>query len=373
MIDAIHPIVMPKWGLAMEEGTVVAWLVDQGADVQQGGDLIEVETSKINNVVETPAGGILRRQVAGEGQTVSVGMLLGVIADAVVADDQIDQFVQQFNEQAAVAAAETGELQAPEMQSVEAGHCIINYMCSGSDDGPPVLLVHGFGGDSNNWLFTLPALAVSRTTYAVDLPGHGRSGKQITDGSVDGLMRILIDFLDQLSLDQVHVVGHSLGGAIGLSLAAAHPTRVVGLTLIAPAGLGKDINSQFIEGFLAAKRYKPLKVVLEMLFADSGMVNRAMADDILRFKRLDGVVTALQTIAAAAFTDGEQTTVLRSNLRSLKIPVQVIWGHEDRIVPAAHANGLPDHVAVHLIAGAGHMVHMEKAAEVNEIILGLHA
>ena len=56
MSDSIHPIIMPKWGLAMEEGTVIAWLVDEGCDIEAGMDLLEVETSKINNVVESRGG-----------------------------------------------------------------------------------------------------------------------------------------------------------------------------------------------------------------------------------------------------------------------------------------------------------------------------
>ncbi len=93
-----------------------------------------------------------------------------------------------------------------------------------------------------------------------------------------------------------------------------------------------------------------------------------MLDDIISYKRLDGAVEALNTIADTVFADGRQAVDLAPRLAELTVPLQVIWGESDRIIPAAHVNGVPASVRVHLIAGAGHMVHMEKAQEVNELI-----
>ncbi len=103
---AIKPLGMPKWGLAMTEGKVTAWLVGEGAAISAGQEILEIETSKIANVWESPVAGILRRQVTAEGETVPVGALLGVVADAVVPDAEIDAFVARYKEtQAAEAAA----------------------------------------------------------------------------------------------------------------------------------------------------------------------------------------------------------------------------------------------------------------------------
>src|SRR5690606_24872054 len=73
MSDRIRPIVMPKWGLAMQEGMVAKWLVEEGAEIGAGDEILDIETSKIANVFESPVAGPLRRIVVGEGETVPVG------------------------------------------------------------------------------------------------------------------------------------------------------------------------------------------------------------------------------------------------------------------------------------------------------------
>ena len=124
----------------------------------------------------------------------------------------------------------------------------------------------------------------------------------------------------------------------------------------------------YIDGFMAAKRRKQLQPVLEMLVADPAMVSREMIEDVLKFKRLDGVETALNQIIEGTFAGGRQTLQLTGRLGELTVPVQVIWGRQDRIIPVSHSEDLPSRVQVHVFDDAGHMVHMEKAAEVNQLI-----
>ncbi|MEV2256334.1 alpha/beta fold hydrolase [Streptomyces sp. NPDC050147] len=72
--------------------------------------------------------------------------------------------------------------------------------------------VHGYGGDNNSWLFVQEPLAARHTVYALDLPGHGESGKEVGDGSLASLAAVVTDFLDALGIERAHLVGHSLGG-----------------------------------------------------------------------------------------------------------------------------------------------------------------
>ncbi len=361
---------MPKWGLAMEEGILVAWHVPEGAQVQAGDDLVDIETTKITNVMESGASGILRRRVVNEGANVPVGALLGVIADTALPDAEIDAFIAHFKADFAVAAAAAAESTAVEPQTVEVGGGRINYLVMG-EGSPPVVLVHGFGGDLNNWLFNQPALAAGRAAYALDLPGHGRSGKDVGSGEVAALAQTLAAYLDALRLDPVHLVGHSLGGAITLDLAVRQPERVASLTLIAPVALGGEINADYIDGFIAAGRRKEMQAVLGMLFADPALVSRDMVEEVLKYKRLDGTAAALATVAGAAFPGGRQSRDLKSRLGDLRMPVQVIWGRQDRILPVTQSDNLPASVPVHILDDAGHMVHMEAAAQVNALIEGL--
>jgi pyruvate dehydrogenase E2 component (dihydrolipoamide acetyltransferase) len=373
MSDAIRPIVMPKWGLAMQEGMVAKWLVEEGAEIKAGDEILDIETSKIANVFESPVAGPLRRVVVGEGETVPVGALLGVVADHSVLDTDLDAFIAGFQEEFAAHAAEAG-VAAPQPETLEAGGRRIRYLALGEGEGVPILFIHGFGGDLNNWQFNQEVLAEGRATYALDLPGHGGSTKDLgDDADVGALAAAVLDFMDAEGIAKAHLVGHSLGGAIALDLALNHAERVASVTAICSASLGPEINMAYIEGFMQARRRKQLQPVLEMLVADPEMVSREMIEDVLRFKRLDGAEAALNRIADTTFAGGRQTLQLTARLGEIRAPVQAIWGRQDRIIPPSHAEGLPASVRVHVLDDAGHMVHMEKAAEVNDLIKGFVA
>ena len=370
MTVELQAITMPKWGLAMDEGMVVDWHVEEGARLGIGDEVVDIETTKITNALESPAGGVLCRRLVAEGETVPVGALLGVIAAGAAEAAEIDAFVARFEAVFAVAAAATEPASEPEI--VEAAGWRLNYRRAGKSAGgsetAPIVLVHGFGGDLNTWLFNQTDLAETHAVYALDLPGHGRSGKDVGAGDLATLSGALGAFLDALGIGRAHLVGHSLGGAVALELALGRPEAAASLTLIASAGLGPEINGAYIDGFIAAGRRKEMKAVLQMLFADPQAVGRDMVEEVLRYKRLDGVEAALRGIAGAVFPGGRQGTVLAGRLSELAQPVQVIRGREDRILPPAQAEGLPANVAVTMIENAGHMPQMEAAAEVNRLI-----
>lgn len=361
MIGKLH---MPKWGLSMTEGRLVEWLVEEGTSLGVGDEIAEVETEKINGVVEAGSAGVLRRQVARPGDVVPVGGLIGVVADPSVPDEEIDAFVAEFQATFVPEAEEEG---GPEAQTIDLDGRRIRYLRLG-EGGEPLVLVHGFGGDLDAWLFNQGALAASRPVYALDLPGHGGSTKDVGAGDLDGLAELVAGFLAALGHERAHLAGHSLGGAVAMALALAHPERVASLTLIGSAGFGPEINAGYLEGFIAAGSRRELKPHLELLFADPGLVTRQLVENVLRTKRLDGVEQALRTISAACFPGGRQGAVLAPKLAGTSIPVLVVWGREDRIVPVEQARAAPPGARVEILDGAGHSPHMEAAGEVNRLI-----
>jgi pyruvate dehydrogenase E2 component (dihydrolipoyllysine-residue acetyltransferase) len=367
MSDAITAITMPKWGLTMTEGKVLGWLKAEGDSYRTGEELLEIETTKITNVFEAGEPGILRRIVAAAGTTLPIGALLAVAAPKSVPDAEIAAFVAGFVAPEAVAEETAADIIAPIEIDTGRGHRL-RVLDLGAGNAVPVILVHGFGADLNSWMFTQPALAESRRAVALDLPGHGGSTK-VLDGADGSSFAAVIDrALAALGIERVHLVGHSMGGGIALAFAAGQPERVASLTLIASAQLGPEINAAFIDGFVRAQRRREAQEVLALLVHDPALVSRAMVEDVLRYKRLDGVAAALETIAAEWFPGGIQRVGNAELAANLSVPVQLIWGRGDRIIPLAHAEALADKLPVHIIDDAGHLPHMEKSGEVNRLI-----
>jgi pyruvate dehydrogenase E2 component (dihydrolipoamide acetyltransferase) len=367
-MSGITPIVMPKWGLSMKEGTLTSWLVAEGASIQVGQAIMEVETDKIVGVVEAGDAGVLRRKVGAPGQTLPVKALLGIMAGPEVSDADIDAFVGGYVvplEPESEEGASGSTYQFADVDGIR-----VRYARRGG--GPrAALLLHGFGGDLDNWLFNVDALAEQQTVVALDLPGHGQSDRRLPGRTLADLGRFATRFLDAVEIPSAHVVGHSLGGAIAAQMALDHSDRVDSVALIASAGLGEEINNAYLEGFVSAQSRRDLKPIIEQLFAKPELVTRQLLDDVLKYKRLDGVSELLNELRDALFPNGRQREQPGRQLESTGKRILVLWGAQDRIIPAEQASHACRSATVRIIDGAGHMVQMEKAGEVNSL-LGKH-
>jgi pyruvate dehydrogenase E2 component (dihydrolipoamide acetyltransferase) len=370
----IQTVTMPKWGLSMKTGKVTDWLVREGDTIEAGMDLADIETDKIAGTLESAQEGVLRRIVADPGTDVPVSGVIAVLAPPEVPDEAVEAVVSQ-----ALADIEAGVVEdedsGPVTATVEVGGKQISHATIG-DGGDVVVLVHGYGGDKNSWLFVQEPLAGegTRTVHAIDLPGHGTSSKQVGDGSLDSLADTVLGFLDAVGIDRAHLVGHSMGGAVIAAVAARSPDRVRSLTLVAPAGFGPEADVEYLRGFAAASSRRELKPLLGRLFADEGLVTRQLVEDLLRYKRLDGVQTALGRLLDTLVDPqtGQQAIDTGALLAALpadaELPVAVVWGAQDRILPASGAPAAGGRVSVTVVDGAGHMVHLEAPTQVLESI-----
>ncbi len=363
----ITPLRMPKWGLSMQEGAVVDWLKAEGDAVAEGEELFEVETSKITNVGESPASGILRRIVGRPGETLPIGALMGVLAEPAVADAEIDAFVAEFQARFETEGPGEEAAAALKLEQVDiGGGRSLRVGRAGPDEDRPVVLIHGYSGDLNNWLFNIEAIAAKAPVIAVDLPGHGGSTKEVGDGSLDALAKDVGEALDALGVTRATLVGHSLGAAVAMRLAQTRPAFATGLVLVSPAYLpGGSLNAEFLDGVVEAQKARSLKPVLELLVADPESVSRDMVEDMLKFKRTDGAEEVLGLLRDRMVSGADKGAI---DLAALPA-AHVIASREDRIVGAPDAAALPPGWRVSWIEGAGHLPHLEKAAEVNALIV----
>jgi pyruvate dehydrogenase E2 component (dihydrolipoamide acetyltransferase) len=355
-VNDIRKVIMPKWGLSMSSGKITEWIAAEGDQINDGDDLVEIDTDKIAGALEATDEGVLRRVIAQEGEDVPVGATIALIAPASVPDSDIDSAARQARAELDSGAVEP--VAGPVTGTVQVDGRSIGYASLGDGD-ENIVLVHGYGGDKNSWLFVQEPLSAEFTVRAIDLPGHGESTKDVGDGSLETLADTVIGFLAAQGIARAHLVGHSLGGAVVTAAAVRARDRVASLTLVAPAGFGSEINAGYLRGFADASSRRELKPHLGALFADPALATRQMADDLMKFKRLDGVDAALHALLGTLL-DGIDGMSL---LSEVDVPVAVVWGKADAVLPVGNAGvlaGLP----VRVIDNAGHMVHMEQPGAV---------
>lgn len=364
MAASIVPLLMPRWGIDMAEGRLVRWLIAEGEPVGPGTPVLEVESEKTIAPVEASDAGTLRRKVALEGDQLPVGALLGVIAAAEVPEQDVEAFVADLR-----VRPRDAEVAAPREGTVELlGHSI-RYLELGSG-AQTVVLVHGFGGSLESWGPVQAALARRFRTLSLDLPGHGASSKALSSAGPEFFTALIAGFLRALGASRVHLVGHSWGGNLAAAFAQRAPDAVASLTLIGATGRSTPAASEFLQTFIAATRRGEVKSALLRLFGDPRFVTREMVELVLKYRRLDGAEAALRRIAEAeGTTDGDGPALRLPG----SIPVQIIGGDADALVPIGSA-ALPSPGAeLYVLEHVGHMPHIEASARVAELIAAFAA
>lgn len=248
----------------------------------------------------------------------------------------------------------------------------INGGRPGIGEGPlrPLVLLHGLAGDALTWQFNLTALGTDRAVLAPDLPGHGSSTLDVGPGHVDDLARWVGALIDAWGLTQVDLIGHSLGARVALSLAHQRPGIIGRATLIACAGLGSDLDHEFLDRLADACDLEQSRLAAAKLFAQPGPLVEPMARALTLRQSLPANRAAIRALLDANRADLSERLVTRDWAPA--VPVQLIWGADDSIVPPPPANLVPAGIPFHLLPGAGHMPHVEAASRVNALIGSFH-
>ncbi|GAD55322.1 acetoin dehydrogenase dihydrolipoyllysine-residue acetyltransferase subunit [Limimaricola cinnabarinus] len=229
----------------------------------------------------------------------------------------------------------------------------------GQGSGAPVVLVHGFAADATGWAPMEKALGNAREIIRIDLACHGRSPLKRIE-SFAAFARLAVQAFDDLNLDGAHLVGHSLGGAVAMSIADIRPRAMRSLGLIAPAGLGPEIDGETLLGIARASRAESLAPWLKRLAADPEAISWDFAQAAMLSRMDEEMRAAQRDLADRLFPDGTQGFDLSAALGRVEVPLRVIWGKQDSILPWRHALRAPDHASLTLLDKVGHIPHIER-------------
>lgn len=216
--------------------------------------------------------------------------------------------------------------------------------------------MHGVGGSHAAWDVIAAKLENRARLIVYDLPGHAGSLHYPGAGPVKVAAAAVIGDLDRRGMDRVHLAGHSMGGAIAVLIASMAPERIASLTLVAPGGMGEEINGPVLERFAAAVTPDSLMSSLKEMSAPGVEFPKDAVAALADILAAPGQSQMLSDIVARIARGGRQGAFPREMLASLAMPSTVVWGAEDPVLPFAQTVGLPGNIKVVPIAGAGHML-----------------
>ena len=270
---------------------------------------------------------------------------------------------------------------SPQDCYIKVGQFNARYWVVG-DKGSPVILIHGIGQYVEHWASAISALAEHHQVYAVDLPGHGKTDKPLNISyTLDDLSQFIKDLMSALGIEKAHIVGHSLGGAISMRLVLRQTAAVDRLVLVDSGGFGREVSMMFrilslplLGEMFTRPSLSGSATLLKMFVHSPANITDEMIEHNYQMSTLPG---AQQSVLKALRTNVnfwgqiDNSPDIRA-ITSITNPVLVIWGRQDNLIPAAHAEiaaeGFPN-VRVQIIDNCGHFPMLEHASEFDRLLL----
>ncbi len=252
-------------------------------------------------------------------------------------------------------------------------------------EGPPIVLIHGYGDTADGWRRVVPGLLADHRVIALDVPPFGRSGEPKAPKLLDFYKDFFPELFEKLELGPATVIGHSLGGAISLHLTLARPDLVARLGLVAPAGLGKSPPWWWyaLAGYGTVWRTAlSVPSPLTPLLIRSGMKRfldmRLFHDPRRLQEHINHLVTMHSSpkdfdrlLNAGRCCIDSYTGTLLEDSAVLDIPLWMVWGRHDGLVPSEHAlqfGRLHPDAAVHVFEDCGHYPQIELPSRFNGLL-----
>jgi pimeloyl-ACP methyl ester carboxylesterase len=263
----------------------------------------------------------------------------------------------------------------------------VSYL--GGGEGPVLLLIHGMAGTSDNWRGVLDPLAHRHTVIAPDLPGHGLSAGGRGDYSLGSLATGLRDLLLTLGHERATLVGHSLGGGIAMQFAYQFPEMVERLVLVSSGGLGPEVSPVLRAAALPGADLF-ISATASVGQTVGGAIGRGLSalglkpgPDVAEVARGYASLAEprrrkafLATLRSVVGTEGQRVSAADRLYLAEAIPVLIVWGARDPIIPARHGEDahrtLPGS-RLEIFEDAGHMPQLEQPGHFISILEGFLA
>lgn len=229
----------------------------------------------------------------------------------------------------------------------------VHFLVAG--EGKPLVLVHGLGGRSEDWLSLIPELKRGGyKVYAPDLLGFGQTDKPDADYSIALQSELVRQFLDSQNLAKPDIAGWSMGGWVSLKLAADHPDRVHRLILLDSAGTKFEaVNA----GALRPKTEPELAHMMEILTPHPKPIPGFYARYVLR------ILAEQDWVVERALRSMEQgNDLMDGKMASVKSPVLLVWGKQDVLTPPSIGEQMQREMpqsVLHVVDGCGHLAPVE--------------
>jgi pimeloyl-ACP methyl ester carboxylesterase len=270
---------------------------------------------------------------------------------------------------------------AAHLHQVEIAGSSVNYVDIGSGDGPPVVLVHGLGGQWQNWLENIPRLAQERRVIALDLPGFGLSEMPPDRIAISGYGKTVDALIEHLGLERADVVGNSMGGFVASEVAIQFPQRVERLALVSAAGISSASVSRapaltvgriatVVTAYTAARHQAIARRPVTRHFALAFVArhpSKLRADLVWEgFMKGAGKPGFNDALRACLEYD------FRDRLPDIRSPTLIVWGENDSVIPCKDAAEferlIPDSRKV-VMEDTGHVPMAERPAVFNHLLL----
>jgi pimeloyl-ACP methyl ester carboxylesterase len=244
----------------------------------------------------------------------------------------------------------------------------VRYVDAGS--GMPLLLMHGLGGAIESWTNNIDALAKEMRVVALDLPGFGYSDKPKMSYTIKFYVDFVASFVKKLGIAPAAIVGSSLGGHVTCELGITRPEIASRLVVVSPPGA----LPRSFAGTPALKKYVKVleaKSVADVKKALVAVDGKPVADDYAKvvFEKL--AMPGAKEAFLSALVGSAKAPRLNSRLSRIKIPMMVMWGKDDIMIPAKYVEpfvGLKNSRIV-LLENCGHRPHVDRPGVFNRLVL----